>query len=209
MQPISFRHPAIEGLWALAVHQMWLGFALWLLTTSKLARRRTQLKICRSAAIEKRSSPATPKARQCACSSRIVAVSCKTSVAAKLVPTINSSRPCGIRRYRATIGFRAACRLNSTLGGIMIRKLLPYLLLLSAVVSLLGWGNAYVTLATNDQKAYASVLWQAFVLLGVSQVMLIAVATQKKSAVPERCDSFVSSELHAHLSQHASCTLCF
>jgi hypothetical protein len=31
-------------------------------------------------------------------------------------PTKNSSRPCGIRRYRATIDFRAACRLNSTLG---------------------------------------------------------------------------------------------
>ena len=61
----------------------------------------------------------------------------------------------------------------------MIRKLLPYLLLLSAVVSLFGWMNAYVTLATNDQKAYVSVLWQAFFLLGVSQVMLIAVATQK------------------------------
>ena len=82
---------------------------------SKLARRRTQLKICRSPAIEKRLSPANPKARQCECSSRKVAVSCKRSVAAKLVPTINCSRPCGIRRYRATIGFRAACRLNSTL----------------------------------------------------------------------------------------------
>jgi hypothetical protein len=31
-------------------------------------------------------------------------------------PTKISSRPCGIRRYRATIGSRAACRLNSTLG---------------------------------------------------------------------------------------------
>ena len=30
----------------------------------------------------------------------------------------------------------------------------------------------------------------------------------KNSAVPERCDSFVSAELHSHLSQHASCTLC-
>jgi hypothetical protein len=34
----------------------------------------------------------------------------------KLVPTKNSSRPCGIRRYRAIIVSRAACRLNSTLG---------------------------------------------------------------------------------------------
>ena len=36
-------------------------------------------------------------------------------VAAAEGRTRHSSRPCGIRRYRATIGFRAACRLNSTL----------------------------------------------------------------------------------------------
>ena len=83
---------------------------------SKLAQQRTQLKICRSASIEKLLSPANPKARQCECSSRKVAVSCKRSVAATLVPTINCSRPCGIRRYRAIIGFRAACRLNLSLG---------------------------------------------------------------------------------------------
>ncbi len=87
MQPISFRHPAIEWFWALAVHQMRLGFALWRLTISKLARRRTQLRICRRPAIENQLSPANPKARQCECSSRKVAVSCKRSVAAKLVPT--------------------------------------------------------------------------------------------------------------------------
>ena len=115
MQPISFRHPAIEWLWALAVRQSRLGFALWLFAISNLVRRRTQLKICRSPAIAKLLSPANAKTRQCECSSRKVAVSCKRSVAAKLVPTINCSRPCGIWRYRATIGFRAACRLNSTL----------------------------------------------------------------------------------------------
>ena len=87
MQPISILQPAIEWLWALAVHQMRLGFALCLLTISNFARRRTQLKICRSPAIEKLLSPANPKARQCKCSSRKVAVSCKRSVAAKLVPT--------------------------------------------------------------------------------------------------------------------------
>ena len=61
----------------------------------------------------------------------------------------------------------------------MIRKLLPYMLLLSAAMSLFGWVYAYVTVATNHSNAYVSVLSQAFVFLGVSQVMLIAVATQK------------------------------
>ena len=52
MQPISFRHPAIEWLWALAVHQMRLGFALWLLAKCNLAWRRTQHKRCRNPASE-------------------------------------------------------------------------------------------------------------------------------------------------------------
>jgi len=61
--------------------------ALWLFANSKLARRRTQLKIFRSPAIAHWLSPANPKSRRCERSNPKVALSCISSVAAKLVPT--------------------------------------------------------------------------------------------------------------------------
>jgi len=112
MQPESDRNPAIEWLWALAVHQVQRNSALWLYSIGKLARRRTQLKIFRRPAIAQWLSPVNPNVRQGECSSPKVAV---VRWRQSWLQLKIAGRPRGIRRYRAIIGFRASCRLNSTL----------------------------------------------------------------------------------------------
>jgi len=87
IQPESGENPAIEQLWALAVHQVRRNLALRLFAIAKLAWRRTQLKIFRRPAIAQWLSPAVHNCRRCERSSPKVAVRCNSSVAAKLAPT--------------------------------------------------------------------------------------------------------------------------
>jgi F0F1-type ATP synthase membrane subunit c/vacuolar-type H+-ATPase subunit K len=60
----------------------------------------------------------------------------------------------------------------------MNRAILAALGVLAVASALYGWGNAYVTVATSDPRAYAPYLTKAFVFLGLSQLFLVLIAVR-------------------------------